>query len=364
MAASFGIQGRSKKTGQLVEAEVLSHHDGEHNGVLALTDPLLRFDPVVQPFLNDTFGAAMNQNIAFGGTPEIIHNGGTSVEWTGSAIQGTWNFADAGKISLTSGNQDDEATFAEETPTTIDISGYTTLTGKINLTTYSGISNTLSVEFDNAGTPVGNSVLIDDYIDTGLIGTEQSFAIPKADLGLSTQLVDGFSILLTRTGGSKPTMTFDDIQLEETGEAAVFTAAAPAGTTFHVDTIRFSLVDNITGLTTVAGATENATMINLSYDQILGVASLSNGIIFRRVRDGVIKFSTISRQIGDFLAAGADIIGVMSDGTNACVTLDVPFKKSLVLRGGSDDNSLSLTISDDLSGLIVFTAAARGAIEV
>lgn len=349
--------------GEQLEVQVLKHHGKEHVGLVVLSDPLIQFKPESRTFLNDTFGSAMNQNIAFSGTPQIIHNGGTSVEWTGSAIQGAWNFADSGKISLTSANDNDEASFAEETPTTIDLSGYTTLTGKINLTAYSGINNTLTIAFDNAGTPVGDSININNYIDTGLIGTEQTFVIPKADMGLTTQLVDGFTIILNRTGGTKPTMIFDDIQLEETGATAIFKASTPVETVFHISSIRLSIVDNISGITTVAGATENATLPGLSYDQILGLAKLNVGIGYQLVQDGKIQSSLTLKQLGDFTAAGFNIIDVISDGTNTCLTLELTFPKPIILKGNGDENSLFFSINDNLSGLVALSAIARGALE-
>ena len=155
-----------------------------HAGQLVLQERFLQFNPEVHPFLNSSFGTAMNQNVAFSGTPEIIHNGGTSTEWTGTVLAGTWNFADAGKISLTSGDNSDAATFDEETVYDVDMDGFTTLTGKINLTTYDEANNSLNVIFNLDGVPTGNSVNLNDYVNAGLIGSEQNFIIPKADLGL------------------------------------------------------------------------------------------------------------------------------------------------------------------------------------
>lgn len=358
------IVGKHGSTGQTIEAEVRGHHDNEHRGLVVLTDRLLEFEQQNNYFLNDTFGSAMNQNVTFGGTPEIIHNGGSSVEWTGSAIAGAWNFADGGKVSLTAGDTGDEATFAEETPTTIDLSGFTTLTGKINLTIYNAANNTLSISFDNAGTPVGVSVDIDDYIDTGLIGAEQSFAIPKADMGLTTQLVDGFTVSLSRTGGTKPTMTFDDIQLEETGASAVFVMSTPANTKYYIDAIRLNIVDNVTGITTVVGATENATMTNISYDAILGVSALGNGIVFKRTQNGIVKESETLHKIGDFLEIGANIVNLIGDGTNTYLTLEIPYKEPIIMDGNGAENNISLTINDNLSGLLGFTAIAIGSLEL
>ena len=349
--------------GQGKKEVLLAHvHDmgvpGGHKGLVTLQERFLKFRPEFHPFLNDTFGVAMNQNVTFSGTPEIIHNGGTSTEWTGSAVQGAWNFADGGKVSLTSADNNDAAEFAEETPTTIDMSGFTALTGKINLTIYSPVNNSLLVEFDNAGVLVGNNVNLNDFIDTGLIGTEQSFVIPKADLGLTTQLVDGFSILLTRVGGTKPTMAFDDIQLEQTGTPAIFKATTPRDTRFHITELRIAIADN------VASTVANGTMHGLAYDALLGVSALSNGISFRSVRDGSAVFTVALKQLGDFLATGSNIVNAISDGTNTFITLLIEFPEPIILSGDESENFLSFTVNDDLSGLLLFAAAARGALEL
>lgn len=302
----------------------------------------------------------MNQNITFGGTPEIIHNGGTSTEWTGTAIAGTWNFADSGKVTITSANNNDEASFAEESPTTIDMSGFTALTGKVDLDIYNLANNSIILAFDVAGASVGNSVDLNDYIDTGNF-TEQGFVIPKADLGLTTQLLDGMTIAMTRLGGTKPTVKFDDIQFEQTGTPAVFQATTPLETRYHIDKIRFVMADALDAFVTVAGATENATLPALSYDKLLGVSALSNGIVFQRVQGGEVLFSVALKQLSDFLSFST-ITNAISDGTNTFISMEMDFFEPIVLEGGPG-NFLSLTISDNLSGLLQFTAATRGALE-
>lgn len=307
-------------------------------------------------FLNDSFGSAMNQNIAFSGTPEIIHNGGTSVEWTASIVQGSWDFSTGAVITLSSGGNNDEASFAEETPTTIDLSGFTALTGAINLTTYNPANNSLIVQFDNGGVAVGNSINLNDFIDTGLLGTAQQFVVSKADMGLDAQLVDGFTLRFERSGGAQGAMTFDNIQLEQTGTPAVFKATTPLGTKFEVTHIRLSLADNITGVVT------NGTMPGLAYNAVLGVSALGNGIVFRRVLAGKTIFSSNFKQLGDFLDAG-NMNNAISDGTNTYLTVTFAFPEPIKLNG-EEDSFLSIAIADDLSGLLQFTAVARGSLVI
>ncbi|KKM20092.1 hypothetical protein LCGC14_1649050, partial [marine sediment metagenome] len=250
-----------------------------------------------------------------------------------------------------------------DNPHTSVMNNYVAITGKITLTTWNQTNNSLFLKFGLAGVLVGNQVDLNDFIDTGLLGVQQNFVIPKADLGLSTQTVDEMNIVITRAGGAKPTIDLDDIQLEKSGGSAVYKATTPKGTIYHIDEIRLAIAGNITGITTVTGATENATVPNLSFDKLLGISTLANGIIFQRVQSGNIAFSVTVNQLGDFLSAGADIVNHISDGINTFVTLLVEFQKPVILNGSKDD-FLSFTINDDLSSLLQFTGVARGAIEV
>ncbi len=328
-----------------------------HSGLLSLTRSFLNFNPEFHPFLNDTFGTAMNQSIAFSGTPELIFDGGSGgTEWAGTAVQGSWNFADGGKVTITSANNNDESLFQDSGGGSTDMSGFTALTGKVDLDTYNSVDNSILIQFALAGVVVGNSVDLNDFIDTGNFA-EQNFVVPKADMGLTTQTVDDFEILIVRTGGPKPTVKFDDFQLEETGDPAVFKATTPEGTRFHITEIRIRVTDDLD--TTLA----NGTVPNFNPDNILGVSALSNGIAFSRVQNGETLFSVILRSLDDFLATGSDLINDPGNATKAGFTLLVTFPEPIVLEGGSG-NFLSFTINDDLSALTRFTAAARGALEI
>ena len=333
----------------------LPRDNSKHVGQLVLTEPFVQLNPEVHPFLNSSFGVAMNQNIAFGGTPEIINNGDTSDEWIGTILAGNWDFADAGKTSITTANNNDAATFSSTYE--IDMTGFTSITGKVNLTVYNPVNNTIVMIFDLAGVPTGNSINLNDFINPGLTGTEQNFVIPKADFGLDNgEIVDGFTITLTRTGGARPTMTFDDIQIEETGTPAVFKADTPEGTIFHITELRISIADNITG------TQSDGVVPALSYDQLLGLSSLTNGIVFQRVQKGIVNFSVILKQLSDFLKGGSNIANIISDGSNTYMVLQVDFPEPIVLVGGTD-SFLSFTISDNLSDLLVLEAVARGSLE-
>ncbi len=337
------------------------HRHGGQNGLVAFTDDLIKRDFFIQPLLNDTFGAQMAQDVTFGGAAVNIHDGGDNSGWTGAAVSGTWNFADStaeqtgtNGISITGANNLDTATFISAGET--DMSARTAITGGVNLITYNDTNHGMTVVFRNNGVLVGNSVDIEDYIDSSLLGTYQNFVIPKDDMGLNGFTVDEFDIVITRSGGAKPTIHFDNIQIEETGEPIVFTLAPQGGKRILLERFILAYVDNIDLTVT------NGTVAGLSYDKLMGLTKLPNGITVRTQIAGETFFAAVITSIGDSLKGGASISSPISDGTNSCVTIAIEFLEPVVLDGGRDD-LVSFTINDDLSGLISFTTLAVGRTE-
>ena len=141
MSIEVKITGQKGIDSSVSEAHVSSFKtaNGIHTGLEVLTHRFIETEPSTKFFTNDTVGIAMNQDVSFGGTPEVIHSGSLT-EWVGTAIAGAWNFTDSDRISITSANNNDAADFAEENTLTIDMSGFTALTGNLNLDTYNDIN--------------------------------------------------------------------------------------------------------------------------------------------------------------------------------------------------------------------------------
>lgn len=341
------VGGGDKRVAELVTTE-------RGTGQLVYTQPLIESVITGRPFLNPTFGIALNQNVTFGGTPENINDGGDNAGWTGAAVSGTWDFTDTtdpfsgtAHVSITTANNLDQASFTDGTET--DMSDYTAITGQVNLVSYSPLSNDVEVEFLNNGTPVGNIVLLNDYINTGETGSYQGFVIPKDDLGIGGSIVDEMTLTVLRSGGTKPTVYFDVMQIEETGNPATYVATALPGTTFKVRKIVYQWVDAGTG-----GAA-------YAYDKIGAVPTLANGINISSIQDGVTIFSSTLRQLSDFTFTGAIVDQVVDDGVNTMVTLGLnTFGDDGALLDSRQDDSFSITINDDLSGLIEFRALIQG----
>lgn len=329
--------------GARVAADVMSRNN--RNGLAVFTEPMVFLQPTQVAFVNPTYGAAMNQNIAFGGSPELMFDGGSGgTEWTGTALNGTWNFADTGKVTITSANNGDSARFDDAG--TIATSGYSAVTGKIDLDTFNPASHAINMQFGLAGVLVGDAIVLSDYIDTADF-TEQSFAIDMSEFNLLGATVDEVTITIVRGGGSKPTIKFDDFQIEQIGGTAIYTVAPVDGEIYYPSSMRIDFVDNVTG----AAAK--------SYNKILGVSALTNGLTFTLHRKQKTDFTAVLRNLSDFLFVGFVIDNEIDDGTNTQLTLNLTFAHDIELDARRGDY-ISWTVADDLSGLVQFRSILRG----
>jgi hypothetical protein len=334
------------------------HEQNDDIGLRVHTSPIL--ETVLQhvSFTNPTYGAAMNQAVTFGGTPELIHNGGDSAGWTGAAVAGTWDFADttdpysgSAHVSVTTANNNDAATFTDAGE--IDMSNYTAITGQVQLVSFNAAQNSINIQFSNNGGLVGNSINLNDYIDTGLIGSYQGFVIPKADLGISSTTVDEMTITIARSGGTRPTIYFDVMQIEETGDPLTYTAEPDAGTKLHVSEIVLGWADVGTGGTAYA------------YNKIGAISKLSNGIVLNVTIDETVIFSASFQQLADFLLEGGVILNQVDDGTNTYITINIKVDKiSPIVLDARENDKITITINDDISGLLEFKAEAIGGSEI
>ena len=240
------------------------------NAIPVLTEPLRHGGAIGKAFLNDTLGADMNQNITFGGTPELIHDGGDNAGWTGAAGQGSWDFADttdpqadSAHVSITLASNNDIATFNDGGE--IDMSNYSAITGQVQLVSYNA-NHDIIFQAQNNGSNVGISIILDDYIDTGVVGSYQSFVIPKADMSLEGETIDELDIIISKGSGARPTIYFDSIQIEETGAPATFRVTPTPGKKLHMSKLIVTIADVGTGGTARA------------YNKMGALSTLSNGV--------------------------------------------------------------------------------------
>jgi len=334
-AVVSNIQGFNAN-GQIIQPHV-DNLRGKQPGLVVATRDLNDVFTTVTPLLNETFGADLNQNVSFTGDPEFIHNGGDDTRWTGSATQGTWNFADSGKITLTNGNNDDRADFA--TSSTVDLTDFSAFTGKVDFDTYSEATNNLFLQFDLAGIAVGDAISLNDFVNVGDF-VEQSFVIPKSTFNFLTTVVDGFSITLERTGGAKPTMKFDDLQFEETGDPLSFVFQPEGSLKVKLVSLKIIMADNVTA--------------ESSYNAFLGVSALSNGITVTAQSEERLVFSGSFIRIIDFLTVSEAHYESSVGAADSWFSVEIPFRDHNVLLDGGLGDNISFTINDNLSALTFF----------
>jgi len=340
-------KGRDITTGANVEQDMLAkngitkHHIA---GAVVYSSPLFDYDPTIKPFLNPTFGTAMNKNVSFGGTPELIFDGGSGgTEWLGTGDP-EWDFAMGGKVELDHGANKSQALFSDAG--TIVSSAYTALTGKVQLDNFTPATQDILFQFQIAGTPLGSPVSMNEFIDTGL-AAEQSFSIPLGEFDLAGATVDEFTLTVQRSAGHNPHILFDDFQLEESGTPLTYSVNVPQSEVYMIHQINILMVGT-------------ATDLGLSYDKLINVNRLTNGIRFARVQNNKLKINLSLRDLSDFLSFSV-ILDHVNDGTNTLLTLSVMLDDPILLDGKSND-SLTFTVSDDLSGLVKFTALSRGSL--
>ena len=317
-------------------------------------------------FSNETYGIDMNRNFsndAAGNANELIHNGTDTIAWTGSEIVGTWDFAstnnpDSGtkNIEMLLASIGDTAQFDRGSDVTMV--NHTGFTGRIYITTIGqALANLDFYAWDTGtGTIVGNSVDIYNYVNTLVLGVYQSFTIPLADMGLTGATFDAVRMEVSNKAGA--IFDLDNIFLTDpTGSAAIgateFTVYPDQGSRLFVDAFQWVMAGPH------AGTVLNGTMPDLPYDGFLSVPQLSSPIVFRAWNNDVVVFTGVIQQMADLMNfGGAQVTGNGSDGTNSWFSVRMQLAAPLLLNDDQSDR-LTLTLSDDLSGLLLFRVSAN-----
>ena len=307
-------------------------------------------------FLVDNNGSPfLNVDGVASGATDGIHDGTDSVLWTGSAITGTWDFASTAQakagtksIDATAVANGDQAVLTRAS--SISSTTYAVISGSIYLTKYSATKNNINLCWRLAGIADGVNVDLGAHINTATLNAWQDFQITLDDFSVTGD-IDELLITIVSTG-STPQFYLDELDLRA-GGGVEFSTDLESGTVFEYKWVDVYLTDAYTGITAVSGSSENATMVNLSYNKLLGVNQLANGITFSRtVLDAAITSGTI-RNLSDMLQAGGRILTSFSDGTNTmCVVrIDLPEWVRIDERRG---DNLRAVVNDDLTGLIDF----------
>ena len=342
---------------------------GEIAGFEVLTRPSKEFISYISPFLNVDYGEDMNQNVGIN-VSEWIHDGLDNVYWTGAAITGTWvfNSVDQNHTPLGAQSVNAVATVNGNVAQFLRVAGNLTLAAPISvlsvwiyLTGFS-VLGTKHIEFygwnTGTGAIVGNSVNLDDYINTNTLNVWQRAIIPLGDMGLVNQIIDAVRVRTVNIGaGPPPNYYLDDLQVNDDATPLEYIIEPPEDYWLYINTISISIADAYDS--TLA----NATLPNFSYNAIMGEAALDNGILYQRIQNGEIKKSFVARQLSDWLEKPNSIMkNGVDDDTNAYINIQNEFPYPEILKYEKNDK-LKILIEDDLSGLLMFKMYASGRAE-
>lgn len=283
--------------------------------------------------------------------------------WIGSNISGTkvtfssTDQANTGTASVKIDNptQGDEWEFVHSTDVTI--TDYTALSFFIYIDKdWSTDIVELYCFDDSLGVEVGIRISISDYFNENTFDVWQHAVVPFSAFEFSETTFDSIHMQMTvRAGNKSPKFYMDDIQLEELGTPIEFLLSSPTEI-FHLHAVRLSIADDISGVVI------NGTMTGLSYDAILGISKLANGIIFKWVENGITQFSQTLTCLADFITSGLDISNSISDVTNTFITMIIRFEEPIIIEGAESQNFMSFTINDDLAPLLKFEVSGFGRI--
>lgn len=332
-------------------------------GLVVATHPLKSYITKVLPFFNETYGVNLNQDPGIGGTPTEVHNGTDDVLWTASTIVGTdftfnstdQNHTGGGSKSILSDSPALNDTFQIAKGSDLSLTGSTALSFWVYVDSGWGFLDEMQVYgWDTgAGTQVGTAVNISDYITPGNNDVWQEALIALEDMSLVGETLDALRFTMSSAFFGAPVVYFDDIQFESAGSPIVYTVEPEKSTHYFVNSIRLFLADALDSTLL------NASMKNLDYTAFLGVASLPIGVTFRYFFNGKIINSFTIQNLGDALALPGVTIDAGGDGTNTWLAVDMVPTEPLFLNAYNSDK-LTLTINDDLTDLLKFTAYASG----
>lgn len=342
---------------------VVNKEPGEDNGLVVATRPHKIFTNKTPFFFNTTYGIDMNVNPGSSGTTVGVHNGIDDAYWTASDIVGgvksdfnNSTQANNGSNSIQINNAPLNNEWQFDRGSDLDMNSYKSLTMYIYVDKDWAENDSISLYGWDTGTSlqVGNKVLLQDYFNWGVFDTWHKINIPLSHMGAlsSYTTLDAFRMKIEVRDGLSPIFYIDDFWVNETGDPVVYIVEPDIGSWYHVESIKMTIADGHTGIVTVAGNTENASLPGLPYNKLLSLAALDSGITFT-VEDGnVPQFGGTVKQLIDIIQfPGSEVVGYGGDGTNSWLSLIFKMTEPFLLKS-EKSHKMSLTVSDDLTDLL------------
>ena len=319
---------------------------GEDVGLVVATRPHKLYTPQTMFFSDEVGNIEMAHVAAYGGTPEMVHDGTDNAYWTGTVKEGTWTLDDTGTITdhtpADSGDhcikgvgtgKDGEIELAH--PTSIDLITYEAISGWIYVVGWQAGKH-LELQARLNGIKVGDKVNIDDYFTIGIQNSWQQFIVPLTDLNLTGVTIDAF---LIKNREDLNQFYLDDIQIEETDtEFKTYQLKPDVGTNLHV----MKMVTTYVAPLDMDHADANTPF--LSYNNIIGV-TLVKGWLLQRIQNKIVTVSQVVQSIHDMVYTGGVVRGIVCDGVNTMLTMEYTYLTPEILKADNLD-SLKVLIQD------------------
>ncbi len=326
-------------------------------GQVSYIEPYRMGSGAAKFFTNATYGADMNKNAGFTGTPVPVHNGTDNTYWTATNISGT-NFVFDSTAQAYTGTHSIDATATTDGNTMQLANGspystgsYIAITGAIYLTGWATEDDNIRVRLRLDGVNVGNTVLLSTYISQQELNSWQLFSIPISSITTSTVNFNQITIETVNTTGASPNYYLDILQLENTGGTIIYTVAPTPGTIYRIQGFGFGLTDNIAVATGIDPA------------KMLGVNELPVGIVSLTSVNNELTFTGILKNHMDFATYPNVKINTGGTAFSTWITYSVDFNiwggTPLVLDSRTNDYA-AFIINDDLSGLSYFRILTNG----
>lgn len=320
----------------------------DYNGLVVYTEELQTrrfFDTV----LSTDSGIDLNVNPSVAGSSTLVHNGTDTAAWTASASTGSWAFDSTAQaydgtrsIDATSGNDNDVAVFTA--PSAFSTSGLqeVSLWVYVSKWTSNGIKN-VNVGFRSGGADVGTQVGLDAYINVNNTGVWQRAVIPFSVFNVPNATISDLTVEIAASGGPAPDVYLDLIELSTGQTTELFKSGPDKETIWELHSFRLTLV---------------ATGTALNYNEFLGLAGLSNGLLIQAFRQEA-PTSFVVTNLAELLSIPNATHSLIQGTSNTTLTLDVEFPDKTFFLHGNEDDFIGVTIRDDLSALPFFRVTTR-----
>ena len=325
-----------------------------HAGLKCFTAPLRDESSAFRPYVSDDFGIEMNQDAAFTGTPQLVHDGTDNAGWTGSDSGTRITFNSTGQaFDGTQSVYHDRIVLNEiatyDKGANVDLSNYSAITMQIYVENNWAAGDSMQIYGYDTGTAseVGDRVNLEDYFNFGQFGEWLPITIPLTDMNLEAQTVDAFRIECVATSGTRPRWYMDVFNLQETGGGYEFISRPSQGTIFRATALHMLV-------------TGTFAQNDWSWDEFFGLTKLTNGINYQRFQDSRVRFNFSTRCYQDLTWVGfQEYDPPRSDATETTLSMRVTFSEPAFLDSRDSDYGV-ITIQDDLSSLSTLRFALVG----